>query len=617
MTADLVSGDLYVRSLQDPLGDQVQITRVALDGTVTVLTTFPTIKNSNGSGILLDPQTGGLIMADAVGGTGGRIALVSLPGLTASTLFDVAWTINPGGNGTGQQQFAMNPLNPNILYIWDSSESKIYSLNRSGGVITELVALDTGTTSGQHVTNFLNDIAFDPLTGRILLTDGPTLTVYEFDPAVMPAVLTPVIPNVIAAPRAIALDPLGRRVFVQIFGSIYMGCRGTGRLMRIATGFQDARDIVVGRASSGPGLSVYVTDKAQDTVFEISREPIIRYDFEEGSGSSISSSGTFPGTTGTFHGGAGFSTDVPSGTGSTNALVMDGVSGTSVTIPDSFDYTTDGAAASTPLDKVTVEAWVKPTSVTGQRIVWDDYGSPGVLLTIFDTKGQFGVSTAKHPGVGISNFSGTLVPDVWQHLAGVYDGRRLRVFVNGQETCALVGTRGGIQDYSTVYPGSGPTIGFTFAAPISYAGRIDDLKVYAGALNSCELAGGAFADITPIPCRKEVEIDVVPGKVPRASDAVKLKGKGKTAVAILSEPGFDAVDIDPATIRFGASVVEVASLKPKLKDVDKDGDRDLTMKFETAGAGFECGDTSAQLTGSTHDGVAFEAVGVIVTVGCS
>lgn len=72
----------------------------------------------------------------------------------------------------------------------------------------------------------------------------------------------------------------------------------------------------------------------------------------------------------------------------------------------------------------------------------------------------------------------------------------------------------------------------------------------------------------------------------------------------------------PASEAASAPGVEVSSLKPKVSNVDKDGDRDLTMKFGTAGADFECGNATALFTGATRDSVTFETVGIIDTVGC-
>ena len=53
-----------------------------------------------------------------------------------------------------------------------------------------------------------------------------------------------------------------------------------------------------------------------------------------------------------------------------------------------------------------------------------------------------------------------------------------------------------------------------------------------------------------------------------------------------------------------------------LQDVDKDGDRDLILHFNTQETGILCGDVSTSLTGETFDGQEIEASDSIKTAGC-
>jgi hypothetical protein len=223
--------------------------------------------------------------------------------------------------------------------------------------------------------------------------------------------------------------------------------------------------------------------------------PILEYRFEEGLGSTAFNTGTFANAAGTLQGAATFSTDVPPGVASNFSLQLNGAPTTFVQVPDNFNYTTDGNPTSPRLGQLTIEAWVKPTTVARQRLVWDDYGNPGVILAVFDGLGQFSVSTDQHPGLGISNFSGEVVANTWQHLAGVYDGSRLRLFINGQDTGAVMETSGAIIDQSTVNPGAPALIGFTPGDDHSFDGLIDDLRIFPVALDRSQLAGGFFANV--------------------------------------------------------------------------------------------------------------------------
>src|SRR5712664_2498869 len=64
LAADLQTGNLFVRSLLDPVGGNVQLARVTPRCVVTLLATFPFLRNSDASGIALDPLTGEMIVAD-------------------------------------------------------------------------------------------------------------------------------------------------------------------------------------------------------------------------------------------------------------------------------------------------------------------------------------------------------------------------------------------------------------------------------------------------------------------------------------------------------------------------------------------------------------------------
>jgi hypothetical protein len=280
----LAAGSLFVKSLEDPAGFNVQIARV-IPGEPTILGTFAEIQNSDGSGILVDPQASPagsrLIVADEAGQ---RIALVdfseSTP--TVSTLFNIPWTMNPASNGTGQQQYAVDPDEPNILYFWDNTKAKLFRLDRDTSSLTELYAVDQATADGLHVTTSHNDIAFDPATGKLLLTDATSNSVVEITPPpacafTSPACDLPVTPpttlfaELPGVPRAIAVNALARKVFIAIEDSIYVGDRNGGLVSLVATGFTHLFDLVVSTASVANGFSLYAVDKAVDTVYEIRR----------------------------------------------------------------------------------------------------------------------------------------------------------------------------------------------------------------------------------------------------------------------------------------------------------------------------------------------------------
>ena len=96
----------------------------------------------------------------------------------------------------------------------------------------------------------------------------------------------------------------------------------------------------------------------------------------------------------------------------------------------------------------------------------------------------------------------------------------------------------------------------------------------------------------------DVGIDVLPGD---PANQVYPNKAGKLPVAILSSPAFDASQVDPATVQFGAG--QAAPAGPVLiSDVDGLHGADATLKFPVDKSGIVCNDTEVDLTGETYGG---------------
>ncbi|GAH44367.1 unnamed protein product, partial [marine sediment metagenome] len=111
-----------------------------------------------------------------------------------------------------------------------------------------------------------------------------------------------------------------------------------------------------------------------------------------------------------------------------------------------------------------------------------------------------------------------------------------------------------------------------------------------------------------------VGIDIRPGEFP---NPINPKSKGKIPVAILSTATFDATTVDRHTVRFGKDGTEAIAVgEGEQKDVDKDGDDDLVLHFQTQETGIQCGNYAAMLKGSTSGAEEIEGSDSIVTTGC-
>lgn len=111
-------------------------------------------------------------------------------------------------------------------------------------------------------------------------------------------------------------------------------------------------------------------------------------------------------------------------------------------------------------------------------------------------------------------------------------------------------------------------------------------------------------EFTP-PGDQTVDIDIKPGSVP---NTINRASSGKTPVAILSSPTFDATaHVDISSLTFGRTGDEasLAFCDADGQDVNNDGLRDVVCHFETQAAGFLSGDTQGILKGRTQTGARF------------
>ena len=84
-------------------------------------------------------------------------------------------------------------------------------------------------------------------------------------------------------------------------------------------------------------------------------------------------------------------------------------------------------------------------------------------------------------------------------------------------------------------------------------------------------------------------IDIKPGS---DENNINLKSRGVVPVAVLTTDGFDAGTIDPATVQFAGA----APVRSMLKDVDRDGDKDMLFLFRTRQLDLDQDSTEATLT---------------------
>ena len=121
------------------------------------------------------------------------------------------------------------------------------------------------------------------------------------------------------------------------------------------------------------------------------------------------------------------------------------------------------------------------------------------------------------------------------------------------------------------------------------------------------------ANLTVTPPTVPIHINIKPDS---DINSINTESKGVIAVAVLTSDVFDALQVDPDTVRFGPAEAEKAHSQAHVEDVDYDGDMDLLLHFRTQEAGVQCGDTEANLTGETWDGTPVSGTDSVNTVRC-
>ncbi|MBK9284614.1 MAG: T9SS type A sorting domain-containing protein [Sphingobacteriaceae bacterium] len=169
---------------------------------------------------------------------------------------------------------------------------------------------------------------------------------------------------------------------------------------------------------------------------------------------------------------------------SANAIAVGGVN----------DYVNAGTAITSTLaasNKLTFEAWVYPTSLTGVKAVGGNHGTTGSGSTQFwirTNNASFDFAVYGLVGNGYVS-AGTATLNTWQHVAGTYDGTMLRLYVNGVQ----VGTNA---YNSASVAASGKQVWFgQNGFNEEFNGSIDEVRIWNRALCAEEIQNNMNAEL--------------------------------------------------------------------------------------------------------------------------
>lgn len=110
---------------------------------------------------------------------------------------------------------------------------------------------------------------------------------------------------------------------------------------------------------------------------------------------------------------------------------------------------------------------------------------------------------------------------------------------------------------------------------------------------------------------REINIDVKPGN---SRNVINPRERGGIWVAVLSAPEFDALQIDPASVRSGPD--EASPNRHRVRDVNRDGLSDMMLRFQPPMLGISCESMELELRGETYTGGLVIGADAIKTKGC-
>jgi len=143
-------------------------------------------------------------------------------------------------------------------------------------------------------------------------------------------------------------------------------------------------------------------------------------------------------------------------------------------------------------NKITVEAWVKPSTNTGLGCITGNYNTsaPNMQFLLRRDNSNFAFYVNNGSGFVSVTSAATSTVGVWQHVAGSWNGSVLSIYVNGvlSNTAALVGIS--INTYSN------PIWIGTNNINENFSGSIDELRIWNKTLCQPEIQNNMLGQLT-------------------------------------------------------------------------------------------------------------------------
>jgi len=163
--------------------------------------------------------------------------------------------------------------------------------------------------------------------------------------------------------------------------------------------------------------------------------------------------------------------------------LVPGVHGAALDLRGSHAVRVEGIKQ-TELAKITFSAWTMPTELSGFREIFRQE-CPNRLLFSFQENGtilSLGLNIGGYAECDAPIQPARVLDGAWHHCAATFDGRMMRVYLDGKQIGAL--ERPGT---IALQPGVPAFIGSSSGTSEHFQGAIDDLRLYADALSEDEI----------------------------------------------------------------------------------------------------------------------------------
>ncbi len=138
---------------------------------------------------------------------------------------------------------------------------------------------------------------------------------------------------------------------------------------------------------------------------------------------------------------------------------------------------------------MTLEAWVKPSALSGWRTALIKEAASGLAYALYAHDSSPRPAAYIRIGGDLTTPGSAALPtNAWTHLASTYDGTRLRLFVNGVETSTAVS--GSIEQSARPLRIGGNALWGEY-----FSGLIDEVRVYNRALSAAEIQADMNAPV--------------------------------------------------------------------------------------------------------------------------